>query len=181
MPSEKDLPNALRQYLEKSGVPLAVSVTERDAPLVFVNTAFCNLTGYSMDEVVGRNCRFLQGAETAEEERLALHEFVHDEGVESGRFPILNYRKDGKTFRNLVFMTRLRQTSDDTRFILASQFDMTHALERSQISTNDAELVRTLDGVEQMGREFGLAMMGSAKLISDSVATMAKMTLAGRT
>jgi hypothetical protein len=60
---------------------------------------------------------------------------------------------------------------------LASQFDMTTAVQRSGIEGNDRQLRRTLTDVEQIGREFGLAMFGSAQMISDSVATMARLKL----
>ncbi len=38
--------------------------TQTDTPMVFVNQAFCSLTGYSREETLGRNCRFLQGQDT---------------------------------------------------------------------------------------------------------------------
>lgn len=171
------LPTSLRDYLYRTTVPLAVSDGSGDVPLVLVNKAFCDLTGYAEDEVVGHNCRFLQGPDTDEENRAALRDFVQGAGDDSGRFPILNYTKDGKAFHNFVFMTRLRDRSGEVRFILASQFDMTTAVERTRIDNNDETLKRTLTDVEQIGREFGLAMIGSAQMISDSVATMARLTL----
>ena len=53
MSSKQDLPPALHDYIQKSGVALAVSTTEGDAPLTAVNGAFCTLTGYTEDEVTG--------------------------------------------------------------------------------------------------------------------------------
>lgn len=177
LPDTYELPPALQDYLHRSTVPLAVSEAGGDAQLRFVNAAFCTLTGYSQDEVVGFNCRFLQGADTSQEDREALRAFVQGAGGDSGRFPILNYTKDGQSFYNYVFMTRLRDAGHTVRFILASQFDMTTAVQRSRIEANDASLKRTLTDVEQIGREFGIAMIGSAQMISDSVATMARLTL----
>ncbi|ETX16591.1 histidine kinase [Roseivivax halodurans JCM 10272] len=177
MTETTDLPASLRDYLYRTSVPLAVSDIAGDVPLVLVNTAFCDLTGYSEDEVVGQNCRFLQSEGTAEEDRTALRDFVRGRGADNSRFPILNYKKDGSEFHNFVFMTRLRDRSGEVRFVLASQFDMTTAVQRTKIETNDETLKRTLSDVEQIGREFGLAMIGSAQMISDSVATMARLTL----
>ena len=178
--SETGLPDRLGSYVRKSGIALALSDTSTDAPLLVVNKAFCDLTGYSEDEVVGQNCRFLQGPETTEEMREPLHDFVHGQGGDSGRFPILNYRKDGSTFMNYVFMTRLRDEADTVRFILASQFDMSTAVRRSKIGSNDERLGRTLSDMDQIAREFGLAMVESAQLLSDSVATMARFSLEQR-
>ncbi|MHA7874217.1 PAS domain-containing protein [Roseivivax sp.] len=177
MSAQTELPASLRAYLENSNVALAVSETDGDMPLTMVNAAFCELTGYDPEDVVGRNCRLLQGPETSDDSRRALHDFVHDPAQDAGRFPVLNYRKDGSSFHNYVFMTRLRDSRGAAHFILASQFDMTTALQRSQIRVNDAELHHALSDVEQIGREFGLAMVGSAQIISDSVATLARLTL----
>ena len=176
MNTQLDLTPALHDYIKKSGVALALSAIEDDAPLLVVNEAFCDMTGYSEDEVVGHNCRFLQGPDTNDSARQPLHDFVHGNGGDSGRFPILNYRKDGSAFHNYVFMSRLKDTGGQPQFILASQFDMTTALKRSQISLNDEKLQDVLSDVGQIGREFGLAMMGSAGLLADSIALMAKLT-----
>lgn len=176
MPSPTELPPALGDYIRNSGIALAVSTTKGDAPLIAVNDAFCNLTGYAEEDVTGQNCRFLQGPATTEEERLPLHDFVHGRGADNGRFPITNYRKDGSEFRNFVFMSRLFDGDGQARLILASQFDMTSAMQRSEVSKNDARLSQALTDVEQIGREYGYAMMGSAQLIADSVATLARMS-----
>lgn len=176
MSSQTEMPPALGDYIQKSGVALAVSTTLEDAPLISVNDAFCTLTGYSEADVIGQNCRFLQGPNTTEDERKPLHDFVHGKGGDNGRFPITNYRKDGSEFSNFVFMSRLYDADGTARLILASQFDMTSAMQRSEISKNDAKLSQALTDVEQIGREYGYAMMGSAQLIADSVATLARMS-----
>ena len=69
-----------------------------DDPLVWVNPAFTRVTGYAFDEVVGRNCRFLQGPAT---DRAALQELR--EGMAERRpvtVTLLNHRKDGTAFWN---------------------------------------------------------------------------------
>ncbi|MHA6347550.1 PAS domain-containing protein [Roseivivax sp. CAU 1761] len=89
------LPERIRSYLDTARVPIAVSATEGDTPLIFVNDRFCDLTGYSKEEVIGRNRRFLQGSDTKSDTRDDLHAFVHDPDHDSGCFPVLNYRNDG--------------------------------------------------------------------------------------
>ncbi|WP_226627306.1 PAS domain-containing protein [Alloyangia pacifica] len=177
MTSQDSFPRTLGDYIRKSRIALAVSSVEEDAPLIVVNDAFCKLTGYAPEDVLGQNCRFLQGEGTTDEMRRPLHDFVQGTGPANGRFPILNYRKDGSDFFNFVFMTRLFDAGGTARFILASQFDMTSALRRAGLPQNDEVLKRTLSDVEQIGREFGLAMVGSAQLIADSVALMARLSL----
>lgn len=170
-------PKRLETYLQSSGIALALSDATQDAPLIAVNDAFCDLTGYDTADVIGRNCRFLQGPDTSDEMRAPLHDFVHGKGKDAGRFPILNYRKDGSSFHNYVFMTRLRDPQGEVRFILASQFDMSSAVKRARVQTNDAQLRAVLSDVDQIGREFGLAMQESAQLLADSVATMARFAM----
>lgn len=171
------LPAALVDYFSRTTVALALSDTSNDVPLVLVNEPFCRLTGYSASEVVGRNCRFLQGADTDEESKAAIHHYIHENSADAGRFPIVNYRKDGSTFQNLVFITRLRDFEGTTRYFLASQFDMSSARVRARIGENDRTLSRNLGDIETIGREFGLAMEGSAKILSDSVAMIARLAL----
>src|SRR3712207_3038169 len=64
-----------------------------DNPIIFVNDAFTHLTGYARSEVVGRNCRFLQGPDTDPETIALVRERLKTgEGFET---EILNYKKDG--------------------------------------------------------------------------------------
>jgi PAS domain S-box-containing protein len=178
-----DLPRALEEIFARTRVALALSEDgERDpeVPLVLVNEPFTALTGYPEAEVLGRNCRFLQGPETSAEARRELHAFIHDPSAERGRFAVLNYRRDGRTFENLVFMSRLRDGAGRPRYILASQFDMTEALARSRLERNDAELSRRLAEVQEAGRHCGLAMTDSARLLSDSLTTPARLSLERR-
>ena len=69
-----------------------------DNPIVFVNNAFVRLTGYSREEILGRNCRFLQGKDAKPETVAALHEAI-EQGM-TITVDILNYRKNGTTFWN---------------------------------------------------------------------------------
>ncbi len=168
-------PKNLAQYILSSNVALALSGAEGDVPLLLVNQGFCDLTGYAREDVEGRNCRLLQGPDTKEESRAALREFIHDPDRDSGRFPIVNYRADGTPFRNLLFMTRLRDRHGEVRYILGSQFDMTRSTQRQTLPVHDAELSQNLSEIQTMGQQFGLAMEGSARAISESVAMLARL------
>ncbi|WP_034611337.1 SpoIIE family protein phosphatase [Cellulomonas sp. URHD0024] len=98
---------------------LALSIADAgapDTPLVWVNAAFTRLTGYPEDEVLGRNCRFLQGADTDPNEvariRTALDERRTIATV------IRNYRRDGSSFWNQVVISPVAdETGTTTHFI----------------------------------------------------------------
>lgn len=171
------LPPGLRQTLDKSRVALCLASPDLpDFALGYVNDAFCTLTGYRRDEVVGRNCRFLQGPDTTPDSVAAMRAFVASHDTDEGRFPVVNYRSDGTRFLNVVFMARLRDHAGRTRFILGSQFDLTSSIDR--LTQNDDDLGRDLVELKAMERETGLAMMGSARMLSDSIATIARLALA---
>ncbi len=73
-----------------------------DNPVVFANDAFCRLSGYDRDEIVGRNCRFLQGPDTDPATVRAIRDAV--DRVEPIEIDICNHRKDGEAFWNRLLM-----------------------------------------------------------------------------
>eukprot|EP00526_Cylindrotheca_closterium_P018471 CAMPEP_0113627856 /NCGR_PEP_ID=MMETSP0017_2-20120614/14430_1 /TAXON_ID=2856 /ORGANISM="Cylindrotheca closterium" /LENGTH=366 /DNA_ID=CAMNT_0000538133 /DNA_START=66 /DNA_END=1166 /DNA_ORIENTATION=+ /assembly_acc=CAM_ASM_000147 len=87
-----------------------------DNPIVYASQGFLNLTGYSLDQILGRNCRFLQGPETdpkAVERIRSAIEQGNDLSV-----CLLNYRVDGTTFWNQFFIAALRDASGNiTNFV----------------------------------------------------------------
>lgn len=91
----------LRSLLERDEVEMSVVFSDPhspDNPMIFVSDEFETQTGYSPDEAVGRNCRFLQGPETNPHAIEAIRQGLKAET----RFTIdiLNYRKNGEPFVN---------------------------------------------------------------------------------
>ena len=94
-----------------------------DCPMVAVNPAFTTVTGYSAEEAVGRNCRFLQGARTDPDTAPRIRRCL-----EAGQGCIewvVNYRKDGKTFWNLLFISPVCDEGGSLRYFFGNQFDIT--------------------------------------------------------
>ena len=93
-----------------------------DNPLELVNSAFCTLTGYGEDEVLGRNCRFLAGKATEQPATEELRAAIHS------RRPvlteILNYRRDGTAFRNGVMITPVYGADGELAWFLGSQVNL---------------------------------------------------------
>ncbi|MGT2513199.1 PAS domain-containing protein [Sphingomonas panni] len=103
-----DVPRPIVEYFEQSRVALALAAAEGDNHLVLVNTPFSRLTGFEPEDVVGRNCRLLQRDAANIEPRARLREFLARPTQPNVRTPIVNFRKDGTPFVNLLYMSRLR-------------------------------------------------------------------------
>ena len=113
--------------------------SQHDNPIVFVNDAFLKLTGYRRDEILGRNCRFLQGAATNDEDITRVRNAIaRREAIE---IDLLNYRKDGSTFWNRLLISPVFDTEGNLTYFFASQFDVTPDRRRvSELQVSQAEL-----------------------------------------
>jgi PAS domain S-box-containing protein len=114
-----------------------------DNPVVFTNDAFCRLSGYTRAEILGRNCRFLQGRETDPETVRRIRESVAR--LESIEIDIQNYRKDGETFWNRLLMAPVFDTEGVVAYFFASQVDVTIERERLKgLESSNASLMAEL-------------------------------------
>jgi PAS domain S-box-containing protein len=90
--------------VERTRMPMVVTDPRQpDNPIVLANKAFLDLTGYTAEEVIGRNCRFLQGGGTAAEAIDMIREALRAEREVD--VEILNYRKDGSAFWNQLVLS----------------------------------------------------------------------------
>jgi PAS domain S-box-containing protein len=115
-----------------------------DMPLIYVNDAFEHITGYPVPEVVGRNCRFLQGNDR-DQPGVAL---VRD-ALRAGKdctVVLRNYRKDGTLFWNELFMSPIYSDGRLTHYV-GIQTDVTPRKRAEE------ELVRSKDSLERTLRE----------------------------
>lgn len=94
-----------------------------DWPMVAVNQAFCDATGYDVAESVGRNCRFLQGPRTDPTAGPRIRACL-DEGQGCVEW-ILNYKKDGAKFWNLLFISPVRDVYGRLLYYFGNQLDVT--------------------------------------------------------
>jgi PAS domain S-box-containing protein len=99
-----------------------------DNPMVFVNDAFCRLTGYPRAEILGRNCRFLQGADTDPAAIARIRAAVRE--VRPIEIDVRNYRRDGAPFWNRLMLAPVLDAEGALTFFFASQLDVTVERER---------------------------------------------------
>ena len=90
-----------------------------DNPIVACNEAFMQLTGYSKEEILGRNCRFLRGDRTEPEQTAMLREAVAQS--RPTMVELINYKKDGTPFRNAVMIAPLFDEQGELVYFLGSQ------------------------------------------------------------
>jgi PAS domain S-box-containing protein len=123
---EKDpglIPKILSTILDSSinGITLA-DPDQPDLPIVFANRSFERMTGYSQEEVIGRNCRFLQGEDRDQEARAQLRSAI--ERCEPVEVRIRNYRKNGELFYNQLAITPLFDGEGRLIYYLGVQYDV---------------------------------------------------------
>ncbi len=112
-------------------MPMVVTDPHRDDnPIIFCNEAFSFMSGYSQDEILGRNCRFLQGPET---DRAAVAEVrAAIAKREEVAVEILNYRKNGSTFWNALFVSPVFGEDGNLKYFFASQLDISRRREAEE-------------------------------------------------
>jgi PAS domain S-box-containing protein len=141
---------------------VVVDARQADCPIVLANHAFLELTGYSAEDVVGRNCRFLQGDGTSPlaiaQIRLAIDE-QRDITIE-----LLNYKKDGAPFWNQLHLSHIRDDGGEVAYIFASQVDVT---EFRKVQTLEATEHRLLMEVDHRAKNV-LAVVESVVRLSKS-------------
>ena len=118
MPSERFF--AACTKLDRRATAVTVADLEgHDCPLIYANTAFTDLTGYSFDELEGRNCRFLQGHGSCPDAVASIASAITSRRDTAVR--LRNYRKDGTPFDNLLILLLIGNPKT-TRYVLGCQY-----------------------------------------------------------
>lgn len=119
------IPQVLTAILDEcvNGVTLADPDLE-DCPIIYANKAFERLTGYDQDEIIGLNCRFLQGEDRDQDARFKIKEGM--EKHEVIEVTLRNFKKDGTLFHNHLKITPLLDRKDRVLYYLGVQYDITY-------------------------------------------------------
>ncbi|KAL9117518.1 MAG: hypothetical protein Q9187_005945, partial [Circinaria calcarea] len=108
-------------------------VTQYDLPIVYCSDVFERLTGYTKHEILGRNCRFLQ-APDGKVQSGVKRKYVDDQAVlhlknminqrQEAQISLINYRKGGQPFMNLLTMIPITYDSDEIKYFVGFQVDL---------------------------------------------------------
>jgi PAS domain S-box-containing protein len=144
-PGFEERGNIFFAAIEMTRMPMVVTdPNQPDNPIAFVNRAFLDLTLYKEEEVLGRNCRFLQGEQTdphtVDEIRRALTE------ERAVAVDILNYKADGSPFWNGLFVGPVFDKEGKLLYWFASQMDIT----RRRVSEQSYLQAQKMEAIGQL-------------------------------
>lgn len=121
----------LERSVESSTHGLLISdARAEDFPVIYANPAFERITGYSQQEILGQNCRILQGPETDQKTRKAIREALKNNQEISSI--IKNYKKDGTPFWNELLISPVKDTHGKVTHFIGLQNDITERIQRQE-------------------------------------------------
>lgn len=144
-----------------------------DNPIIYVNPHFQKLTGYRADEIIGKNCRFLQGPESDKTVVRKCHEAIHAKIDFRGE--LVNYRKDGSVFWNHLTISPVKDEAGNVPFFVGIQLDVT---EQKMALLERDKLIEELNAINTGLNRFALttshelknplsAIIGFSKMLRD--------------
>lgn len=131
--------------------------TQPDNPLIFVNKGFLKMTGYSYEEVIGKNCRYLQGADTNTVEVTKIREAINKK--QPVQTELLNYRKNGEPFWNYLSITPVFDEEGNLTNFIGVQDDITLKKEKELLEQTITQqkiiTATTIEAQEKQREEIG--------------------------
>ena len=131
---EKDagiIPQILTQILDGSVNGITLSDPDQDDnPIVYANKAFELITGYSNEETVGRNCRFLHDQDKDQVELQEIRDAIKN--AKPVEVTLKNFRKNGELFYNRLSITPLFDNEGQLIYFLGVQYDVTEQIKARQ-------------------------------------------------
>lgn len=135
--------------MESTSCGISISdARQPDQPLIYVNQAFCKMSGYAEEEVIGKNCRFLQGDNRDQDARFIIRNaLVNGKNCE---VLLKNYRKDGSLFWNDLIISPIYDKDGELSHFVGIQNDVTERVEaRRETEVKQKELKITLENLKE--------------------------------
>lgn len=141
--------SALLHSIDLMGVGIAVTDPNlEDNPLVYVNQGFERNTGYKREEVLMRNCRFLQGEETDKNHLGIIRQAILEARPDT--VTIKNYKKDGSTFWNQFIISPVVSHEGEIIYFIGLQFDVTKEVEEHNASKKKIQQLSYFDPITEL-------------------------------
>lgn len=164
------------QMFERAPVALTLADAKQpDMPLVVANGAFLSMCGYARDEIIGRNCRFLQGNLENRTARAEIRACLEERT--STQIVLLNRKKNGEVFRNLLFLETLSERDGTVAYYLGSQFELNDTVTERAI---DRHLREIDDAVSSTLSSFVTLRSKQRRMLSDAAHAVATAWLSLR-
>jgi diguanylate cyclase (GGDEF)-like protein/PAS domain S-box-containing protein len=128
---------------------IIVDAIAQDRPIIYANSAFARITGYSADEVMGRNCRFLQGPETEQPGLNVIRKAIHEQS--EAITVVRNYRKDGTPFWNELLISPVFDAHGTLTNFVGVQRDIT--VRRRIEEQRDQAITELREANDRLSRE----------------------------
>jgi PAS domain S-box-containing protein len=165
--------------------PIATVVSDpnqADNPLIAVNAAFCDMTGYQESEILGRNCRFLRGPDTENGQTEKLRSAIY--ARRPALAELINYRKDGSRFRNAVMIAPMFDDSGEIEYFVGSQIEVlpqeeSIAMVRQQQAAEIVDRLspRQREILQQMAQGFRTKQIAYRLSLSEKTVQMHRMLM----
>ena len=130
--------------VERTRMPMIITdPCQPDNPIVMANKAFLDGMGYTVEEVIGHNCRFLQGKDTDPKAIDEIRQAIVDQRILT--IELLNYRKDGTSFWNELHLSPIHDDDGTLIYFFASQLDVSERHRMHELEAAERALLREIE------------------------------------
>jgi len=166
---EFDISDVLDKAISSTDEGITISeVSAPDQPLVYANGAFEIMSGYNREEIIGHNCRFLQGIDTEKEEVEKISNAIKNR--EACTVIFKNYKKDGKMFWNRLTVTPVSMPEAEKQYYVGVQCDIT------DIKEAEDDLIRQVIALEEKNKSINEMLQGFDKKLGCALYNAASST-----